>query len=86
MSSHKTTRESEERPQPALRLLANFVVPSIVPGDMCAGNVFHSSVRTLVDETIPHVREPLGNPAGFQAHEDFSLAVKKHRGFSPSVR
>jgi hypothetical protein len=37
----------------------------IVPGDLCAGNRFPESVRTLVEETIPQVREPPENSREF---------------------
>jgi hypothetical protein len=48
----------------------------IIPGDWCAGNMFHQPVRTLVDETILLVSEPPGNPAGFQARADLPTALK----------
>jgi hypothetical protein len=44
------------------RLQANLVFFQIVSGDLRAENVFHPPVRTLVDETIPSVSEPPGNP------------------------
>jgi hypothetical protein len=59
------------------RLLTDPVKASIVSGDLRAGNVFQPSGRTLVDETIPQVSEPPGNPAGFQAHAEFFRRVEK---------
>jgi len=48
-----------------VKFLTNPVKALIVPGDLCAGNVFHPSVRTLVEETFPQVSEPPGKSADF---------------------
>jgi hypothetical protein len=62
-------------------LLTNLAIFPIVPGDLCAGNVFHPPVRILVDETNPLVSEPPGNSEEFQAHAAFFLSVEKPSGF-----
>jgi hypothetical protein len=47
---------------------------------MRAGNVFHQSVHTLVDETIPLVSKPPGNSTEFQACAGFFFALKTSEG------